>query len=118
MKKLVVWTFAAAMITFVSISIAKVADPNAPKAGSMMVKGKISVTKDKEGHITAVHLHNIAKGMFYITLDAKGKELGEKMNGKTVEVTAMETVKDKEKWLTVEKYIEVQNIEKKPRSGY
>jgi hypothetical protein len=55
------------------------------------------------------------RGKFNITLDAMGKELGQKMEDKTVEVTATETTKDNEKWPTVEKYTEVEKPAEKPK---
>jgi hypothetical protein len=115
MKKLIMLTLIAAMVTFLSVSVAKAADANAPKVETMTVKGKISVTKDANGVVTAVKLHSMIKGMINITLDAIGQELGEKMDGKMVEATGIETAKDGEKWLTVEKYAEVQKPAEKPK---
>ena len=115
MKKLITLTLVIALVAFLSVSFAKAADANAPKAESVTIKGKISVTKDANGVITAVKLHSMMKGMIMITLDAMGKELGEKMDGKTVEATGVETAKDNEKWLTVEKYTEVQKPAEKPK---
>ncbi len=108
-------TLIAAMVTFLFASAAKAEDVNAPKAITITVKGKISVTKDANEVITAVQLRSTIRGKFNITLDAMGKELGEKMEGKTVEVTATETTKDGEKWLTVEKYAEVEKPAEKPK---
>jgi hypothetical protein len=118
MKKLITLTLVVALVAFLSVSFVKAADanaPKAPKAESVTIKGKIMVTKDAEGKITAVKLHSMLKGMYSITLDAMGKELGEKMDGKTVEATGVETAKDTEKWLTVEKYSEVQKPAEKPK---
>jgi len=115
MKKLIMLTLIAAMVMFLSVSVTKAADPNAPKVETVTVKGKISVTKDANGVVTAVHLYSMIKGRFNITLDAMGKELGEKMEGKMVEVTGIETAKDDVKWLTVEKYAEVQKPAEKPK---
>ena len=44
--------------------------------------------------------------VYFVTLDSKGKELGLKMGGKMVEASGILTVKNKEKWLTVQKYTE------------
>jgi len=118
-KKLIMLTLIAAMVMFLSVSFAKAADANAPKAApkaeTVTIKGKIMVTKDAEGKITAVKLQSRKKGMYSITLNAMGKELGEKMGGKRVEVTGMEMTKDDEKWLTVEKYTEVIKPAEKPK---
>lgn len=114
MKKLIMLTLIAAMVMFLSVSVTKAADPNAPKTEPVTIKGRVIVTRDGND-ITAVHINVLLKGKYNITLDAKGKELGEKMEGKMVEVTGIETTKDTEKWLTVEKYAEVQKPAEKPK---
>jgi hypothetical protein len=108
MKKLITLTLVAVMVAFLSVSVTKAEDPNAPKTESVTVKGKVIVTKDAAGTITAVQLSSKRTGTHNIVLDANGKELGKQMEGKRVEVTGVETTKDNEKWLTVEKYTEVQ----------
>jgi hypothetical protein len=113
MKKLIVLTLLASMVAFLSVSVTKAADPNVPKTEPVTVKGRVGVVKDSAGVITAVHLNVMLKGKFNITLDEKGKKLGEKMEGKMVEVTGIETTKDGEKWLTVEKYVEAPKPEAK-----
>jgi hypothetical protein len=114
MKKLIMLTLIAAMVMFLSVSVTKAADPNAPKTEPVTIKGRVVATEDSNGVITAVYLHSKLQGRINITLDAMGKELGEKMKGKMVEVTGTETATDGEKWLTVEKYAEVQKPAEKP----
>jgi len=114
MKKLIMLTLAAVMVEFLFVDISKAAEPNAPKFDpNTMFVGRIVVTKDASGVITSVKLESIRRGIFNIILDEKGKELGEKMADKFVEITGKETTKDNEKWLTVEKYSEM----KKPPMG-
>jgi hypothetical protein len=87
---------------------AKEKDANMPK--EMTVKGKVEVTKDAAGTITAVMIKTWDKKI-RVTLDAKGMELGA-MEGKHVEATGIMTKKDHEHWLTVEKYTEHKPKEK------
>jgi hypothetical protein len=85
-------------------------EPNAPaqKEGAISIRGRLVVTKDANGVITSVKVESRKTGTTNIVLDAKGKELAEKMAGKPVEVTGVESTKGSEKWLTVEKYAEMQ----------
>jgi hypothetical protein len=106
MKKLIMLTLVAAMVEFLFVGISRAEEPNAPKFDPNTFRGKIVVVKDANGVITAVTLENRRRGTFNIVLDEKGKELGEKMADKFVEITGKETTKDNEKWLTVEKYSE------------
>jgi hypothetical protein len=109
MKKLVMLTLVAAMVEFAFVGISKAAEPSAPKFDpNTMFRGRVVVAKDANGVITSVKLQNRRRGTFNIVLDEKGKELGEKMEGKFVEITGKETTKGDEKWLTVEKYSEIQ----------
>jgi hypothetical protein len=108
MKKLIMLTLMVAMVEFLFVGISRAEEPNAPKFDPNMFRGKIVVVKDANGVITAVKLENKRRGTFNIVLDEKGKELGEKMADKFVEITGKETTKDNEKWLTVEKYSEMQ----------
>jgi hypothetical protein len=87
---------------------AKDKDPNMPK--EVTVKGKVEVKKDAAGTITAVMIKTWDK-TYHVTLDAKGMELGA-MEGKHVEATGTVMKKDKEHWLTVEKYTEHKPKEK------
>lgn len=103
-------TLVAAMVEFLFVGISRAAEPNAPKFDpNTMFRGRIVVVKDANGVITAVKLENRRRGTFNIVLDEKGKELAEKMADKFVEITGTEITKDNEKWLTVEKYSEMQN---------
>lgn len=69
-------------------------------------KGTVEVTKDKAGDIKTVELKSgvIFKHTYHITLDEKGKELGEKMAGKEVEVEGVLSEKAGAKWLTITEY--------------
>ena len=87
-------------------------EPNAPakKAEAVTVRGRLIVIKDANGVIMSVKVESKRPEpkTVNIVLDAKGKELAEKMAGKPVEVTGVESTKGSETWMTVEKYGEVQ----------
>jgi hypothetical protein len=87
-------------------------EPNAPakKAEAITIRGRLIVIKDANGVIMSVIIESKRPEpkTINIVLDAKGKELAEKMAGKPVEVTGVESTKGGEKWLTVEKFGEVQ----------
>jgi hypothetical protein len=72
------------------------------------VKGTVEVTRDKGGVITEVTLKagKVMVTKYKITLDEKGKELGEKMASKRVEVKGTVEKKSGAKWLTVTQYSE------------
>lgn len=95
----------------------KAKESNAPAAKERVVavRGRLIVVKDANGIIASVKLESRRPEprTINIVLDAKGKELTEKMAGKPVEVMGMETTKNNEKWLTVEKYTKV----KRPGPG-
>ena len=95
-------------------------EPNAPakKAEAITVKGRLFVIKDSNGVIKSVTVETYKTGTTKTTnivLDAKGKELAEKLAGKPVEVTGIESTKGSDKWLTVEKFSELQ---KRPRDPH
>jgi hypothetical protein len=71
--------------------------------------GTIEVTRDKAGNIETVVLKpgGLFKRAYNVTLDAKGKELGEKMAGKQVDAKGTVSEKEGAKWLTVTGYSEV-----------
>ena len=100
----------AAMVGFLfAVGVqAKDKDPNMPK--EVTVKGKVEVKKDAAGTITAVMIKTWDK-TYHVTLDAKGMELGA-MEGKHIEATGTVMKKNKEHWLTVEKYTEHKPKEK------
>ena len=102
------------MVEFVCIGVSKAEEPNAPKFNPNVFRGMVVVVKDANGIITAVKLVNRRRGTFSVVLDAKGKELAEKMADKLVEITGKETTKDNEKWLTVETYSEMQRPMHRP----
>jgi hypothetical protein len=94
-----------------SIVLRLAVEPNAPakKTEAVTVRGRLIVIKDANGVITSVKVESKRPEpkVVNIVLDAKGKELAEKMAGRPVEVTGVESTKGSEKWLTVEKYGEV-----------
>jgi hypothetical protein len=94
-------------------------EPNAPakKAEAITVRGRLAVIKDDaNGVVKSVTVESHKTGTTNIVLDAKGKELAEKLSGKSVEVTGMESTKGSEKWLTVEKFSELQKRPSAPKS--
>lgn len=115
MKKLAVLVLLVAVVGVTSVCLADANDPNTPKAKQKPFIGKVVVVKDAEGVITAVQIENRKLGKYNVVLDEKGKELGEKMEGKLVAVKGVESVNDEEKWITVESYREIQRA--KGRDG-
>ncbi|HPS56246.1 MAG TPA: hypothetical protein PLP05_11675 [Sedimentisphaerales bacterium] len=107
MKKLAMLMLVVAVAGFASVSVTKAQDTKAHKAEPKII-GKVIVVKDAAGAVTAVQLENRKLEKYNVVLDAKGKELGEKMVGKLVAVKAVESVKNEAKWLTVESYTELQ----------
>ncbi|MGA2172860.1 MAG: hypothetical protein ABSG82_07615 [Sedimentisphaerales bacterium] len=91
------------------VSNAPAADANKPKeAGKEKqthVVGTVNEVKDQNGIVTEVTVKS-PKETYQITLDTKGKELGQTMDGKKVKVSGTLEVKNGVKWLTVEKYSE------------
>jgi hypothetical protein len=110
---------AALLVLGVSITnagVRKAGDANEPsKPKHKNYKGTVEVTKDKAGDITAVELKvgRIIKHTYHITLDEKGKELGQKMAGKKVIATGTVEKKAGAKWLTVTTYSSVTSKPKK-----
>lgn len=86
------------------------------KPGQNEYKGTVEVTKDETGNIKTVELKSglIFKHTYQITLDEKGKELGEKMAGKKVRVKGIIEEKVGKKWLNV---IEYKAVSSKPGKG-
>jgi hypothetical protein len=106
MKKLIML---AVMIEFVFVGISNAQDPNHHhKFDPNMFVGRVIVTKDTKGVVTAVQFESRRRGTYNIVLDAKGKELAEKMADKMVVITGTVAAKNNENWLTVEKYNELQ----------
>jgi uncharacterized protein YpmS len=120
MKRYITLSIIVAMMIFLFGRSVIAEDPNvkAPKKELKTVKGQVSVTKNKEGNITAVYITTKSSVKYSVTLDAKGKELGEKMASKTVEAQGTTKTKNGQKWLTVENYNEVQKAAKQsPRNN-
>jgi hypothetical protein len=108
MKKLIMLVFSAMIVEFAFVGVSNAKDPNHPKFDPNTYFGRVIVTKDAKGDITLVQFESKRRGTFNIVLNEKGKELAEKMDGKMVVITGTVTVKDNIKWLTVEKYNELQ----------
>jgi hypothetical protein len=72
----------------------------AAEGETVKLQGVVSVTRDANDVITAVQLAADA-GAYNVELDAKGKELGENMEGEKVEVEGVVSEKDGQKWLQV-----------------
>ncbi len=89
---------------------AKEKDVNMPKETT--VKGKVEVTKDASGTVTAVMIKTWDM-TYHVTLDAKGMELGS-MEGKHVDAKGTVMKKDREHWLTVMSYEERMQKKEKP----
>ncbi|MFZ0035722.1 MAG: hypothetical protein WAK60_12140 [Sedimentisphaerales bacterium] len=100
--------FKIAVVTMLAVGViaGDVRAKNAPQ-NERTIQGTVSVTKNNDGKIIAVKLMISDKLGYSITLDAKGKELGQKMGGKKVEVIGIVEVKDKVEWLTVKSYSEI-----------
>jgi DNA/RNA endonuclease YhcR with UshA esterase domain len=72
----------------------------AAEGETVQLQGVVSVTRDANDVITAVQLVADA-GTYNVELDANGQELGESMEGESVEVEGVVSEKDGQKWLTV-----------------
>lgn len=85
----------------------KAAEPSKP--AEKEYKGKVEVTEGRVGFIEAVKLKTgrFFKHTYNITLDRKGRGLGEQMAGKKVIVKGILLKKGDEDWLTVTEYSEV-----------
>jgi lipoprotein-anchoring transpeptidase ErfK/SrfK len=95
------------------------ADANAPKPKkpeTVRLEGTVSVTKDSNdvNVVTSIKLTTAKKTVYYVTLDKKGKELGD-FNGKEVEVQCVITEKkDGQKWITVHEFRLVEKKKETP----
>ena len=102
MKKYVVALSVLALVLLVG-SYALAADKTT-------VKGKVSVTKNDEGAVTAIKV-TAGEVVYNVTLDDNGKKVAE-MDKKTVEIVGVVTTKEEVKWIAVETCKAVE--EKKP----
>jgi len=93
---------------------AKNNDANMPKEET--IKGKVEVTKDAAGAITAVEIKTWDK-KYHVTLDAKGMELAV-MEGKHVKAMGIVTKKEHEHWLTVASFEEHKPKENEKEKTY
>jgi hypothetical protein len=83
----------------------------AAEGETVKLQGVVSVTKDANDVITSVQLATDAV-TYNVELDAKGKELGENMEGQKVEVEGVVSKKDDQKWLKVLMFKAVEEEEK------
>jgi hypothetical protein len=86
----------------------KAAEPS--KLTEKEYKGTVEVTEGRVGYIEAVKLKTgilLFKHTYNITLDRKGRGLGEQMAGKKVIVKGILLKKGDSDWLTVTEYSEV-----------
>jgi hypothetical protein len=72
----------------------------APGADVVKLQGVVSVSRDANDVITSVQL-TAGDVKYEVVLDAKGKELGEQMDGEKVEAEGTVAEKDGQKMLTV-----------------
>lgn len=114
MKKYgVVLSVALVLSLLAGIALAKDAnqpkqEPNKPAVSKTeTIVGSVAVTKDKDGKITEVKLTSRRAGEYMVVLDAKGLELGGKLDGKRARVEGTVETKGTVKWLTVKQYSEV-----------
>lgn len=79
----------------------------APGADVVKLQGVVSVSRDANDVITSVQL--TAEDVNYeVVLDAKGKELGEQMDGEKVEVEGTVSEQDGKKMLTVTAFTRIE----------
>lgn len=81
--------------------------PSAPAVVSL--EGTLNVVKDANKVVTSITLATTSKVVYHVTLDEKGKELGN-LEGKEVKVKCVVSEKDGQKWIQVHEY---QQVEKK-----
>jgi hypothetical protein len=106
---------AIAVLLMLAVSVAGAATQNPTKVSKpskpvlQSYTGEVEVTKDKSGDVRTVKLTvgKVRKYSFNVTLDKKGKELGEKMAGKQANLKASKEKKGDARWLTIQDYSEV-----------
>lgn len=108
------WLVVALM--FVMVSSVVIAEEDAVEEDAdnniEWIDGKVKVTKDKEGKITAAVLEsmtwdendNEVKVIYKVVMDEKGMKLAKECDGKNVEVSAIVEKKDKVIWIKVKSY--------------
>ena len=80
----------------------------APKPNVVKLQGVVSTSYDANEVIVSVKLTTADDVTYGVVLDAKGKELGEQMDGETVDVEGTVSEKDGQKWLTVSAFKRVE----------
>jgi hypothetical protein len=87
------------------------ADPNRPKIAAKSrdttIIGTVNIVKDNAGNISEINIKTPKLDTYNVTLNDKAKEMAKSMEGKNVRVTGVIEIKDKAKWLTVEKFVEM-----------
>jgi len=105
MKKIVALSLMVAVVGFIFVSVSQ-AEPNMPKFDPNAIRGRVVVTLNDSGTVTAVKIENRKQGGWNVVLDAKGLELAQAAN-KMVSVEGTVATQDGEKWVTVESYTEM-----------
>jgi len=110
-KAIIVSVIAAIVLGFTGFAKAeepnKPVRPQRPHFDPNAIIGKVEVTQDANGNVTAVKIISRRHGNMNVVLDEKGKELAA-LADKFVRVTGKKETKDGQQWLTVETYQELQ----------
>jgi hypothetical protein len=83
------------------------AERNRPRFDPNAIMGRVLVTLNDSGTVTAVKIENRRGGSWNVVLDAKGIALAKEAN-KFVKVEGTVATKDGEKWVTVTSFTEMQ----------
>ena len=98
---------ATAMVFFAAALCASAGGATVPEQPKeVTVAGIVRAMEDDDGAIVSVKIKVDDKTAYNVTMDEKGKKLGDEMWSSKVEVTGQVSVKDNEQWLTVKSYKE------------
>ena len=116
--RLAVWVIALCLTAFFADALAgERGERKKPKQPRKPTVVGVVATEKKDDEIKSVTLTAKRKGkeaVYNVTLDEKGKRLGEEMDGKKVVARGTISEKDGKKWITVERYREAKPRKKKP----
>ena len=101
-KQLIVVLCLAITVTLVSGLVSLAAEGSEPNV--VTLQGFVSTSTDANNVIKSVRLTTDENIIYEVALDEKGIELGEKMDGKQVEVKGIVTEKDEQKWIEVQSF--------------
>ena len=98
------------------LGVQLLADQTVPKPVNVTVKGRVMSDWDEEWNLKSVRIKDDSQkppAVYNVVLDGKGKDLGDAMEGVTVEVVALlvEDKVKKTKTLTVKSYKEVEDLQ-------